>query len=44
VERNPLNAANAKRRQSVLDPKPAELALDGGAATVELGEALRPAS
>jgi hypothetical protein len=43
VERDPLDAANAKWRKSALVLEPPELALDGSAATVKLAEALCPA-
>jgi hypothetical protein len=35
MERDPLKPANAKRRKGVLILEPTELALYGGAATVE---------
>src|SRR5687767_1404203 len=43
MERNPLDAANAKRRQPVLILQAAKLTLDRGAATVKLTEPLRRA-
>ncbi len=40
VERDPLKSSDAKRREAVLVLQTAELAFDGGAATVEIAPAV----